>query len=234
MLTVGALIGSCHKYPAKDPVRYSLETLQNKPVTDIYIPDQGTYTFSMWMKYLGGDSRDSVTISITGLPSDVHVVEDTFRRKPTAQIDFVFVTTKAAHKTYPITITTSAPGAAAKTQVINMTVISADCASVLWGNYSGSNTCTGRDYVYTASAVSSGTVNEMNIVNLGGYGSATSTRVIIDCDKDSLHIPAQHIGNGTNLSGEGVISGNKMTITYTATTTPLGFGETCIATLIKQ
>ena len=234
LLAIGAVMGSCHKYPAKDPVRYTLETSANKPLTDIYIPDQGTYTMSVLVKYLGGYSQDKVTISVKGLPTDIQVVEDTFSMLPTFRADFVLLTTNAAHKTYPITITTSAPSTTAKTQTINLHVISADCASVLAGNYTGSNACTNRNFTYTATAASSGTVNEMDIINLGGYGSATSAHVLIDCAKDSVHIPQQHIGNGTNLSGEGVISGNTMTITYTATTTPLGFPETCIATLTKQ
>ncbi|GAA4463961.1 hypothetical protein GCM10023093_13410 [Nemorincola caseinilytica] len=234
LLAVGAVVASCHKNAPKEPVSYSVETAQNKPISDIYIPDQGAYKLSLLVKYLGGFSRDSVTISITGLPADVQLVEDTFRRLPTFVADFVFLTTNAAHKTYPITITTTAPGTTPKVQTINLTVISADCASVLQGTYSGANGCTNRNVTYTATAATTGAANELDITNLGGYGSATSTHMIINCAKDSVYIPQQHIGNGTNLSGAGTISGNTITITYTASTTPLGFAETCVATLTKQ
>jgi hypothetical protein len=233
ILALCAVTYSCRKTP-KVPLSYSVETVHNKPLETVYIPDAGSYTMSVLVKYLGGFHEDPVTISIKGLPADIAVVEDTFTLVPTYQADFVFKTTNAVHATYPITLTTSALGSEPKTYNFDLTVVSADCAANLWGNFAGTNACTARNFTYTAVGSSTGVTNELNVTNLGGYGSTTTTRIILDCNKDSLRIPEQYIGNGTNLSGVGTFTANSMTILYTASTTPGGFAETCSVTLTKQ
>jgi hypothetical protein len=236
LLALCAVIASCEKTPknVKVPVSYTVENGQNKPLGQVYIPDAGTYTMPVLVKYLTGYSEDSVTITLKGLPADIKLAKESFTQVPTYRADFVFTTTNAAHATYPLTLTASAPGTTTKTYTFNLTVTSADCASNLWGNLAGSNACTARNYTYVATGVPTGTVNELNITNFGGYGSNTNTRVLLNCNEDSLIIPSQNIGNGTTLSGTGTFNGNSMTIYYTASNTPGGFPESCNVTLTRQ
>ncbi|MCF8448872.1 MAG: hypothetical protein K9G49_03280 [Taibaiella sp.] len=236
LLALSVVTLSCQKSPksVKVPVSYVIESGQNAPLGDTYIPDAGTYTMPVLVKYLGGYQEDKVTISIKGLPADVTVAQDTFSKVPTYRADFVFTTTNAVHATYPITITASAPGSDPKTYTFNLSVISADCAASLWGALSGANACTARNFNYVSTGVATGVTNELDIVNFGGYGSSTKTRVKLNCVKDSLTIPSQNIGNGTVLQGSGTFSGNTMTIYYTASSTPGGFPETCTATYTRQ
>lgn len=233
LLAACAIIASCQK-SVKVPLDYTVQTAQNKPLEDFYIPHTGAYTWQVLVKYLGGYSEDKVTVSIAGVPKDMHVVEDTFSKVPTFIAGFRFETNGAKEGVYPITITTSAIGSAPKTFTTNMHVIPADCAAELWGDYDGSNSCTARSFTYLTKVASTGAANEIDILNLGGYGTATSARVKINCEKDSVYIADQNIGNGTRLSGSGTISGNTITIYYEAVTTPQGFPEACIATLTKQ
>jgi hypothetical protein len=234
LLALCTIVVACQKKSPKVPVDYTVETAQNKPIEDIYIPNKGTYTWALWVKYLGGYHEDSVMIALTGLPADVQVLEDTFKRVPTYEARYVFTTNNAALGKYPVTLTTIAPGGSTRTWQANVNVIPANCADGRTGSYDAANACSARNYNYTATVQANGVANELNIVNFGGYGSATNTRAIINCENDSLVIPQQNIGNGTNLSGKGAIKGNMVYVTYTATTTPLGFPETCNVTMTKK
>ncbi len=233
-VAVCAIAVACKKAVKEPTVVYTVETVNNKALEDIYVPDKGSYTFSMLVKYLGGPHEDSVTVKVSGFPGDVKLSHDSLKVLPTSSAAFYLTTDGAVHKTYTITITTTSPGNDPQVYHINMTIISADCASVLWGDFTGSNQCTARNYTYTATGVATGTVNELDIVNFGGYGANTLTHVIINCNNDSLTIPQQNIGNGTNLSGRGKITGNTLNIYYDALTTPGGSPESCNVVLTKQ
>lgn len=235
LLALCVAVLSCDKTPTsvKVPVSYEVETAQNTAVGDIYIPDAGSYTMSILVKYLGGFQEDDVTIALSGLPADVAVNRDTFSKVPTYQADFVFTTANAAHGTYPMTITSNAIGSDPKTYHFNLTVRSADCAESLLGDLNGTNECTNRDYNYTATAIATGITDKLNIINFGGYGLNTNTTVYLNCNENTLTIPSQNIGNATILEGSGTFTGNSMTITYTASNTPGGFPETCNVTLTK-
>lgn len=233
LLATCVIAVSCQK-TVKVPVSYTVETIQNTAPTDIYIPDEGVSTMSLLVKFLGGFSEDTVILSMKGLPADVKLTTDTITGVPTFRADFVMTTNKARLGSYPVTLTAVAPGSDPKNYNFNVIVTPADCASSLWGNLSGSNSCTARNFTYVSTGVSSGTANVLNLVNFGGYGSNTSTRIVLDCNKDSLTIPAQNIGNGTNLQGYGTFTATGMTIYYTASSTPGGFPETCTATFTKQ
>lgn len=227
-----AVAVSCQK-TTKIPVSYTVETLQNTPLGDIYIPDSGTYTLPVLVKYMTGYHEDKVTVSIKGLPADIKVYEDSFSEVPTYRANFVFITTNAAHATYPVTVTASAPGTKSQIQTFNITVTEADCASTLWGNFNGANQCTARNYAYVATGIATGTANTLDIKNLGGYGPTTLTHVTLNCNHDSLFIPMQNIGNGTSLSGYGTFTASSMKIYYIATSVAGGAGETCNVTLTR-
>ncbi len=225
---------SCQKTgPQPIPVSYSVETDQNVALHDIYIPDSGIYNQKVLVKYLSGYHEDKVTISIHGLPAAIKVAEDTFSQVPTYEANFTFSTNHAALGTYPVAVTSSANGSEPKVQRFNIIVVPADCAANLLGNFSCTNACTGRNFSYVATGVATGATNTLDIKNLGGYGDNTLTHVILNCNKDSLSIPTQYIGNGTSLSGYGVFTANTMTIYYTATSTPYGFAESCNVTMVK-
>jgi len=232
LLAICGFISACQKsVPA--PVTYKVESGQNAPLGDIYIPDNGTYTMPVLVKYISGYAEDKVSLSIKGVPANVTVVQDKFSQVPTYRADYVFVSKDAKHGSYPVSITSTSRGSDPKTYTFNVIVRSADCASNLWGSFSAFNECTGRSFSYTATGQASGVTDELNVVNLGGYGSNTSTRVILNCNLNTLTIPSQNIGNGYTMQGTGTFTGNSMKINYSVTSSAGGASETCITTLTK-
>lgn len=228
LLAFCAFIVSCQKY-VKIPVSYTVESAQGTALPDIFVPDAGTYDLAAWVKFLTGTNEDSVTIVLKGLPADVVVERDTLKGLPSYTGHFMLHTTNAVHATYSLSILAYASGSQPKTYNFKMTVIAADCAQGLFGSYTGNNACTGRTYNYPVTIGSAGVANTFNISNFGGYGTNTVTHVVINCNNDSLTIPAQNIGNGAVLEGKGVFTASTITLYYTASSTPGGFPETCTA-----
>jgi len=227
-----AIVVSCSK-TVKEPVSYTVEHPTSNPLPDVFIPDSGTYDLAAMVKFLSGTNEDKVTVVLKGLPADVTVEKDTISGLPTFTADFILHTNHAAQAKYPVSIVATAPGSAQKHYDFNLTVIPADCAAYLFGDYTAVNACTARTYSYTATASATGAPNTMNISNFGGYGITTSTRVNINCSNDSLSIPYQNIGNGTTVSGYGVFVANQITLYYTASNTPTGISETCSVALTR-
>jgi hypothetical protein len=230
LLAISTITLSCQKPSVQTPMSYTVETAQNKAFVDIYIPDNGTYTIPVLVKFLTGYAEDKVTLSIKGFPADVKVAQDSFSQIPTYRADFALSMTNAAHGTFPVTITASGRGSATKTYKFNVTVRSADCASNLWGSFKGTNECTARNFPYTATGESTGVTDELLIRNFGGYGNTTATRMILNCNANTLTIPSQNIGNGVIMQGSGTFTGNSLRITYTASG---AVSETCNATLTR-
>ncbi|MBE2289976.1 MAG: hypothetical protein IAE95_10500 [Chitinophagaceae bacterium] len=230
LLAIVGIAAACNKPSVQTPLSYTIESGQNAPLGDIYVPDNGTYTMPVLAKYLTGASEEKVTLSIKGLPTGVKVNKDTFSQVPTYRADFVFTSTNAPHGVYPITVTSSARGSEAKTYKFNMTVRSADCAANLLGNFNCTNECTGRNYPYIATGVATGVTDELSVKNFGGYGNGTTTRIVLNCNLNTLTIPSQNIGNGVVLQGSGTFTGNSMTISYTASGT---VSETCNAKFVR-
>ncbi len=231
-VTFGIAVVSCTK-TVKIPISFSVVTNHQDKVTDIYVPDHGTYDMQIMVKFLSGYASDNVTLKVVGLPADITVSPDTFSAVPTYVEDFVFTTTNAAHATYPVAIIATAPGVAAQTYNFNLTVISADCAANLWGAFSVHNACAALNYNYTATGVATGTTNTLTINNFGGYGAGVNAQVILNCDNDSLTIPNQNMGNGVVAQGYGVFTANSMTIWYSASSTPTGGPDNCSATFTR-
>ena len=224
-VTCSVIIISCTK-TVKIPVSFSLVTNHQDTVTDIFIPDAGTYTMEIMAKYLSGYTSDNVTLKITGLPADITVTPDSFTGVPTFVENFVFTTTHAAHAKYPISIVATAPGVAPQTYTFNLTVIAADCATSLLGSITGHNTCAATSTTYPATVSSTG-INTLIINGFGGYGTAVNAHVILNCDNDSLSIPSQDMGNGVHASGYGTFTPTGMKIWYVATSTPTGGTDNC-------
>lgn len=232
LLSFGTLVGACTK-TVKVPLSYTVESPGSNKVDDAYIADSGVTNIPFIVKFLTGFPYDSVTVKLSGLPAHIKIPQDSFKRIPTYTANYAFSTNKAPLASYPLTLTTKAPGSEAKTYKFNLIIKPASCAAVLQGTYNGTNACTARNYPYSISVTATGK-NTVDIVNFGGYGSATLTHVNINCNRDSVYIPNQNIGNGTILSGYGTFAGNKMTIYYKASSTPDGYAEDCTATLTKQ
>jgi hypothetical protein len=232
LLSFSAVL-SCTK-SVKVPVSYTVTTPGTDKVKDIDIPNTGVTNMPITVKFLSGYAFDKVRINLVGLPFDIVTKPDTFDQVPTYTGVFVLTTNNARPGVYPVSIVAKAPGSEAKTYPFNITVVRTDCSSEFYGTLVGSNACSARNYTYTATAQGTAVANQMVISNFGGYGAATSTYVVLDCKTNTLTIPQQNIGNNTNLSGHGTFTSTGMNIEYTASTTPLGFGETCTVTLNKQ
>jgi len=228
-LLVAGLIVSCDK-TIKQPLNYSVTNdALATGVYDVYLPDSGAYTMPALVKFLSGYPSDSVKLVLTGLPAGITVTPDTFTAIPTYTANFVFNTNHTAHSTYPVTITAYTPTQNPMTFNFNLIVVPADAASLFWGNLSDSSACTARDYKYTATGVASGTKNTLIINNFGGYGTEVNVTVLFDEQNGTLTIPSQVCGNGSQLSGSGTFTENKMIINYSASSTPTNPAETCTA-----
>lgn len=231
VLCLGAV--ACDK-KVSPPLSYTVEDTQNKPLGDTYISDNGTYMLSALVKFLTGDPTDKVNIKLTGLPAGVTSSVDAYSEVPTYRADFPLTMKNAPHGTYPVTLTTDVRGVNKKTFTFNLIVRSADCASNLWGALTGSNECTARTFTYTATGMATGVTNELKVTNLGGYGDNTTTRIVLDCDHNTLTVPSQNIGNGTVVAGSGTFDGSSMHIIYHTTYTSGAAPEDCNMTLTKK
>lgn len=235
LLTLSVMIISCGK-SVKPPASYSVtDDLNDSAVEDIYIPDNGTYTFPVTVKFLEGylADQDKVQLVVNGLPANVSITPDTFSAIPTYIENFVFTSNGATQGTYPASITASTGYGLPLIYYFNIHVIPADCAALFWGNLTGNSACTSRAYTHTATGTTGGT-NVLMISNFGGYGAHCVVQVVLNCDNDSLHIANASYGNGVTLQGNGVFNADSMTISYSATSIPTGGPETCILTYKRQ
>lgn len=231
---ITAIIVSCDK-AVKVPVYYTVQTNHDSIVRDIFIPDTGTYDLQILVKYMSGYPQDPVKLKITGLPSDISVTPDTVNAVPTYTQDFVFYTNHATHGTYHVTLTGSAPEEISQTYYFSITVVPANCASLLFGTLTCRDSCThAGKYSYTATAWGNGSSDTLIVNNFGGYGTNTYATAVLNCDNDSVMIPGQYIGNGVTLSGKGTYTTTGMVISYSATGTPIASGsDNCIVTFSK-
>jgi len=235
LLTLCVMIISCGKN-VKPPVTYAVsDDANDSAVEDIYIPDNGTYTFPVKVRFLEGylGDQDKVQLVIKGLPANVTISPATFSAIPTYTENFVFTSTAATQGIYPATITSSTVYGLPQTYYFNIHVIPADCAALFWGNISGKSACTSRAYTHTAVGSTGGT-NVLMVSNFAGYGSHCIVQVVLNCDNDSVHIAKADYGNGVTLQGTGIFNADSMTVFYSATTTPTGGPESCTLVYKKQ
>lgn len=231
LLALSVIVTSCDK-TVKPPLHYTVTNdLYDSAMQDIFIPDTGNYTMTVRVKFLTGFQGDKVTLTLTGLPANVTATPDTFISTPTFDVDIVFHSKSAIQSTYPVTLTATTATGLPQVYNFNITVIPADCAALFWGNLYSRNTCTSRNYTYTAIGSSTGLLNTLYINNFGGYGGHCNVKVLLNCDNDSLHIPMADYGNGVTLSGEGIFNNDSMIIRYDATSTPTGGPESCTVIL---
>ncbi len=232
-VAVTAIIFSCDK-AVKIPVSYTVVTNHDSIVRNIYIPDTGTFNMQILVKYFTGYAQDPVTLKITGLPGDISVTPDTISAIPSYTQNFVFYTNHAAHATYNVQIVGSAPEELTQTYNFTVTVISANCATALLGNFTGHNACSAAGtYTYSATASATATPDQLAIEDFGGYGPSAIATVYLNCDNDSLTIPNQVIGNGATLSGYGTYTSTGMVIYYSASHLPTGGTDNCTATFTR-
>ncbi len=234
LLTLCVIVTSCDK-AVKLPLHYTVTNDANdSALQDIFIPDTGNYTMTVKTKFLSGYQYDKVTLVISGVPANVTVTPDTFVANPTFSENFVFHSKNAVHGTYPAVLTASTAAGLPQVYNFNITVIPADCAALYWGTLSFKNACDTRTYSNTATGVSSGTLNTLNISNFSGYGAHCNVIVQMNCDNDSLHITNGDYGNGVVLSGAGIFNNDSMVIWYNAASTPTGGPESCVVTYKRQ
>lgn len=229
-LAICLIIVSCSK-SVKIPLSYSVTDSTGVSLKDIFIPDSGTYNFPVWVKFLSGYAGDKVTLSFSGLPSDVKVTPDSFGAIPTYTERFAFYTNNAVHATYPITLVAYTPTSGYKYFKFNLSVIPAVCTKAYITNFTGANSCNALGlYHYTARGDTSQWKNIMYINNFAGYGTNVNVQVLLDCTTDSLFIDSNFYGNNVRLRGQGIFTSNKMIIWHHAYTSPYG-PDDCVDTL---
>jgi hypothetical protein len=232
LFTVSAIAFACSK-SVNQTLSYTIVTVNDSVLSDIYVPVTGTYDMPVQVKFLTGNPTDVVSIRMTGVPARIKVKQDTFTGVPTFIAHFAFTDSDVTQGTYPVTITSKTANGATRDYTFNMNVIPADCASSLVGTLTGHNSCKSATYSYTATGITDGVKNKMTINNFGGYGPDDNAKVVLDCTNGTLTMASQTIGNGVTVQGSGTFTASKLTINYTAVMTPGGFPDNCVETLTK-
>ncbi|WP_133162637.1 hypothetical protein [Flavipsychrobacter stenotrophus] len=229
LLTLTLLAGSCSKSSTNPPISILVDT-----VTNAYLNHDDSLHLPFEVRFLTGNFNEEVSLTIEGLPPTVKMVYDTIKGIPTFTADFVLYTTSAAAPLgyYPVRLVTYSYSTGYKTYDFTLGVVHYNCSSFLTGSYTCQNACATSNYNYTASASASGN-NILNVVNFGGYGLNTNTRINLDCNTDSVTITRQLIGNGVTVTGHGHFEANKLVIAYTAENIPTGGNDNCTVTMNK-
>lgn len=220
------MAGSCYKN-TNPPLSYLIDTVSN-----FYIDNFDTFYMPVNVRFLTGNSNETVTLFLTGLPPKVTMVSDTIRGVPTFTARFGFWADSAAIGNYPVTLVAYSPSTGYKYYTFNLGVVHSNCSAFLTGNYSGSNTCKSANYTYSVTSTAT-TDTTINLTNFGGYGVITNTYVKLNCNTDSVTIPYQNIGNGVTISGSGHFTSSQIIVNYIALNTPGGFNDTCTAIFSK-
>ena len=234
VITIAFLTWSCNK-TTPPPVKYLVDTanvvyLNNNDDRSVYPYD--SLHVPMQVRFITGNAGEKVKLYVTNLPPRVHVYQDTIIGIPTYTADFVFWADSAALGTYTATLYSYARSEGLQRYDFTIKVVNYNCSHRYTGTYTGTNACRSTNYTYYSTVTASGG-NALNINNLGGYGTITNTYVTMDCNRDSLHIASQNIGNGVTVEGNGYFYAGRLILNYTARNTPLGTTDVCTANLVK-
>ena len=229
-LTLCVIIISCSK-SVKIALDYSVTDTVGNTLLDIYIPDSGTFSWPVWVKFLTGNTDDKVSLSLQGLPADVKMTPDSFSAKPTFIAPFVFYTNHAADASHPVTLVAYTPTTGYKYYKFNLVVVPAVCTKPFIGALTGANSCNvAGKYHYSAIGDTSAWNNIMYIENFGGYGPTVKVQVLLNCDNDSAYIQSGTYANNVTLTGQGIFTANQIILWYNATSTPGGGSDVCVDT----
>src|ERR1700679_2275223 len=99
---------SCSKV-IKVPLDYSVTDTHGAALQNVYVIDSGVSTFPVWVKFLQGNTDDSVKLILSGLPGNVYAPIDTISGKPTYTANFTINTHNAVDGTYPVSIISYTP-----------------------------------------------------------------------------------------------------------------------------
>jgi hypothetical protein len=236
LLALCAINFSCTKQ-VPIPVSYNVtNNEQDTTMQDIYLPDTGTLTMPVLVRFLTGSNRDTVALSISGLPANVTVTPTTYAAIPTYTEDFVFTSLSAPLGTFPVTLTSSVTGETPVTQTFHIIILPANSANIFSGGFTTNNVCSATNYPYAVSCFipdTVGSTNVMYIENFGGYGPEANARVLFNPYNGTVSVPQQTIGNGVRLNGSGTYNQTTLVINYSAITTPEGNPDNCTATIVK-
>ncbi len=222
---------SCSKV-IKVPLQYSVTDTHGVALQNVYVVDSGSSTFQVWVKFLQGNTDDSVKLILTNLPTNTTASPDTFSAKPTYTANLTINTYNVPVGTYPVSLVSYTPTQGYTTNSFNLVVIPASCSSLFAGTLSASNACSSSNYSYTAVGTSTGG-STLSINNFGGYGTNTNTIVDLDCEHGTVTVPAQNIGNGVTVSGSGTFNGSQLIISYAANNIPSGGSASCTVTFTR-
>jgi hypothetical protein len=223
------IILSCSKTTTPARLNYTITSPAGATITNVYIPDSGTYDLAVLVKFLTGSPSENLTLTFSGLPADVRVTPDTFSSVPTYTEHFVFYTNKANRATYQVQLIAYSPTTGYKSYNITLGVVPAICGLGFKGTLAASSACgTAGYYKYTSTVDTFGRTG-LYVSNFAGYG--VTIPIVLDCGTDSAFIPQGNYGNGVIMSGKGIFTANKIIMHYTASSTPNGFPDTCVDTL---
>ena len=224
---MAVLLHSCAKKDATVRLSYSIDTIAQ----NLYVGDTGYTHWPLKVSFLYGNPQEALTLTVNGLPQRLTVSPDSMTAIPTFIEDFIFHANYPTHGSYPANITAFSITTGYKVFQFNIVVVTANCASAMAGTYAGTSACIYATSPYTTVATTAGG-DTLNIMNLGGLGTSSNTKVVLNCNVDSLTIPIQADGNGDTIRGKGTYTANQMIIYYSKKTA-VGSYDTCTATLSR-
>ena len=227
LVVLSLLAGSsCDKHPAT-PISYLIDT-----VGSVYLNYDDSLHQKYQVRFLTGNITEDVTLTISGLPSNVKLVKDTLTGQPTFTADFILYSLPTGELGYyPVTLWVYTHSTGWKAYPFTLGVVHYHCPSYLSGVFTCSNACH-TNYVYSATSTPSGDT-AIHVSNFGGYGPTTTTVMNLNCNTDSVTIFSQNIGNGVAIRGQGHFEANKIVVKYEAFNLPGGFNDTCVAVMTK-
>jgi hypothetical protein len=214
------LIYSCSKSGnTASAIDYTVNNLQN-----ITVNNDDSTSLPVAITFVSG-TQQPVSLSVSGLPSNVTVTPTSASGTPSYGTTFVFHANNADTGTYPITITAASAGTTSKTYNFNLTVTpSLNCATPLAGTYIGNINCQPSigDSAVSCTVATTNTIDQISIDNFIFNGN--SLLVNVNCTDNTLSIAP-----GQVASGSGTYTNNKITLNFTLT----GGGYTCTDVLTR-
>jgi len=229
ILILLVLLASCYKYITIDnSIRYTVTGFQN-----VKIDQNDSSSLYIDVSLLSGDpTNEYITTTITGLPANVTINQDSLVFRPNYSFELTFYGNYPAAGVYPITVTTNSPTVGTKTYKFNLTVTPlVDCTAEIT-----TNTLYGANPTQYMADTSSSTYNRFNVgmtrtgcdtisvfiyydsIPPGGMGSPPEEfpiqqfSAVINCTNNTLYIypqvEGQSYGSNNQIRGSG---------TYTAT-----------------
>ena len=203
-LFAALVVVSCHKKSSN--ISFSVSGAQ-----DITLAHDTVNAYLPLMVNLLSGPKDSVTITLTGMPVGVSLSPAVLSGTAPYSDSFAIATSHVVAGTYPITLTATSKSHITKTYTFNLVItLPADCASSLTGLYTGTSSQHTAAYAENIEEMDQSTVK---ILNFNGAGAGEDITATISCANDFMVVAPQYSGS-YGFYGTGIGSRSSISLTY--------------------